>query len=321
MRRIAEKLFLYDSVQRALVEEDMEKSAHSTDMLLKDGRNSRYLQDFLDQRDAVPRPISAGQTKLGKYVHAALQNLSPGDTSTTNQIAQLFWTNQILRKSTYHVIVREMLQKNHPQLAEDILQSMLMTRKSGLNVSTYTLCLETAMQNNNHQWFLDLAKRVMQPKTNWTHLQHKFDHSNNPTESALLDRKQSIDTQFAGMTGLLLLAEGFMKFGHPNLLNNLIDACQTERNGTRVKILTANLEAANRWQDRQRASISLNTFLDIYDPSKLASVRFLLVLKRNPHFKKEVLSIYKNLSPSQQHNFDRLSPMAFQYHHPYALRN
>lgn len=353
MRRISERLFLYDSAQRALVEEDMEKSAttehaktehaktesvmyhfdqnlrsrnlnnfpstHSNEHpnSYSDRYPNRYLQDFLDQRDAVPRPLPTGQTNLGKYIWEELHKLTPEDSSITNKFAKLFWTNHIRRSSTYHVIVREMLQNNYPKLAQDILQSMLMTRKSGLTVSTYNLCLETAMYNDDHQWFLDLAKRVMQPSQNWGSLQAKFA---DPNSDQPRDHQIPIDTQFAGQTGLVLLAEGFMKFGHPHLLSNLLSACSSQPDGTKVKLLTVNLEAANRWQDQRRAQLSLQAFRNISDFSKLTTVRFLLVLRRNPVYKQEVASMYAKLTPSMQRNFDRLLPASFKYHHPYAQR-
>lgn len=333
MRRISERLFLYDSAQRALVEEDMEKSAntepvipHQFDPNLKYASPNRYLQEFLDQRDAVPRPMPTGQTNLGKYIWEELHKLTPEDSTITNKFARLFWTNQIRRSSTYHVIVREMLQNNYPRLAQDILQSMLMTKKSGLTVSTYNLCLETAMYNNDHQWFLDLAKRVMQPSQSWGSLQAKFSDPNyvdasNDNHNPNLEKKHSaIDTQFAGQTGLVLLAEGFMKFGHPHLLSNLLSACASQHNGTKIKLLTVNMEAANRWQDQRRAHLSLQAFRKIGDFSRMATVRFLLVLRRNPIYKQEVSSLYEKLTPSMQRNFDRLLPSSFKYHHPYALK-
>lgn len=293
MRQIAQKLFFSDGAQQSLLEQEI----NDDEKMFLRSQQLKYLRDFVDARDLAPRPLPTSQTKLSKNLRHVLQQNRP---SLVNEVAELLWKHPITRRSTFQMVSRELLKLGHGNISQDIMKSLLLfTRKQGdgsyqklLDNSVYTLCLEVAMANDDHDWFMELGKASQTKVSN-----QKF---------RLVEGDPAVE---------LKLAEGYMKFGHPHLLDKVL-----ERNNTKpffVKLLAVSMEMAARQKDEARAVWTFSEFEKRFDPTREATVRFLLLARKVPATKPKVAQYVARLSPQKCKLFKLKQPV-WQYIHPYA---
>ena len=282
MRRIAQKLFLYDGAERALLEQEIASDEFA------------YLIQFIDARDAAPRSQPIGQTRLSRELRRILAEDHP---SILSEVAHIFWTHQIRRISTYQMVARRLLELGHAQAAQTIMESVLMGQRQGAALQTpaFTLCLELAMANNDGQWFRDLSRRVAAPEAEWRSLQRKFD----------------IDA--ANPRVALLIAEGYMKFGRAAQLDRAVAAARGRP--YYVQLLAVDIEAAHRWGDSERARRAFTEFQRVWDPHRLMSARVLLLATKIAELRQTARAMADKLGPRERRFF--LSGRT-EYYHPYA---
>lgn len=294
MRQIAQKLFLSDNAQQALLEQEIKDD----EKMFVRGQQLKYLRDFVDARDLAPRPLPTSQTKLAKSLRHALQR--DNNSNLVNAVAELLWKHPITRRSTFQMVARELLKLGYGSVAQDIMKSLLLsTGKPGgvtgqklLDNSVYTLCLELAMANNDHDWFMELGKSAQNIASN-----QKF---------TLEEGDPAVE---------LKLAEGYMKFGHPHLMDQVLK--RNESKPFYVKLLAVSMEMAARQKDEARAVWTFSEFEKRFDPKRKATVRFLLLARKMPATKPKVEHFVAQLSP-QKYKLFKLKQPVWQYMHPYA---
>lgn len=297
-RWLADKLFLTEKTNKAILEKDIEEVA-------------KWPNEYINKRDTDIRIASSQfivkkrarailiallneQDNLRSDLDHAIENAQSEDIKSKKleaynesrkklqnraicSIAKFYKRNSVVRLSTNLFIMRSLVKLDQCLEASRIMQILLQTENQ-LNKATCALALELAVRTKNKQLFNSLSGILM----NKTEKRPK---------NVLLDKFKHCDID--DPTIQLWLSRGFVQF---NQSEDLLFILQHASNT--VPALTDSLNGAQKWKDTTLTQYIFNRFKKQYNPSNKLNRGFLNRALRSPGLREDVNFYISHLDPA-----------------------
>lgn len=303
IRYLADRLFMTEQTNRAILEADMDGAA-------------AYPHELLNKRELAQRPARADQSTVGAGVRALVARVTelserakssgarpaaakassgsigpqaarePAEAEETvaSCLAGFYRRNVISRLSTHMYITRRLVVLGHLQEACTVMNFVLMSYDR-LPLSAYTLCLELASRSGDKAWFYNLVQAISPgPRS--------------PRAEKLAAKFRDADCTPANPRIQVFLARGFVHFKNHKALEELV---QTGHAGPAA--LAVYVRALWSRGSRERVDAVVKTALERLDPDDEGNVPLMRALKSTRAYEREVAAMLAKLSPKLQAKF------------------